>query len=304
MRNRSVLVTFVLAAIAVAIGIALGLTIHWFPAQASSQAHTIDTLYDVLVIVSVPIFVLVAGVVLFSVWRFRMRPGDEQRDGPPIHGNTKLEVLWTAFPAVLLISLCSYAYVVLVDFEKKPSGGAHEMNVDVTGQQFEWKFSYPDAPAGGAPVQATQLYLPQGQPVRFHVRSLDVIHAFYVPAFRLQIDAVPGQTTDLRATPTRLGTYVFVCAELCGLGHSTMRTSVHVVTPSAFHAWLRSQRQAGGQGPPSVPAAGGPGARPAQGARASAGGHSVTAPSGGGGAADAGAHRADTLAGAGPPAGS
>jgi len=308
MRNRPVLVAFVLGAVAAAIGIALGLTIHWFPAQASTQAKKIDTLYDVLVVASVPIFVLVTTVVLFSVWRFRMRPGEEERDGPPIHGNTKLEVLWTAFPAALLISLCSYAYVVLRDVEKKPSGGATEMNVDVTGQQFEWKFSYPASTTGGAPVQATQLYLPQGQPVRFNVRSLDVIHAFYVPAFRLQIDAVPGQTTNLRATPSRLGTYVFACAELCGLGHPAMRTSVHVVSPAAFRAWLRSQQQpAGGQGPPP----GGPGAPPGPGAPAPAaagtGAPAAARRAGRSDArrrADAGARGADTLAGAGRPAGS
>jgi cytochrome c oxidase subunit 2 len=288
MRNRPVVVAFVLGAIAAAAGIALGLTIHWFPTQASSQAKKIDTLYDVLVVASVPIFVLVTTVVLFSVWRFRMRPDEAERDGPPIHGNTKLEVLWTAFPAALLISLCSYAYVVLRDFEKKPSGGAREMNVDVTGQQFEWRFSYPASTTGGAPVQATQLYLPQGQPVRFNVRSLDVIHAFYVPAFRLQIDALPGQTTDVRATPSRLGTYVFACAELCGLGHGTMRTSVHVVTPAAFRAWLRSQQQAGG------------GQGPATGSAAATGAGSSDARR----RADASGHRADTLAGAGRPAGS
>src|SRR5579884_2886459 len=89
-----------------AIGIAIALLIHWFPADGSSQSSHVRTLYDVLLIVSVPIFVLVATVVLFSVWKFRARPGDEERDGPPIHGNTRLEVVWTALPALLLICLC------------------------------------------------------------------------------------------------------------------------------------------------------------------------------------------------------
>ena len=97
--------------IASVIGIALGLLIDWFPTQASSR-RDVDTLWDVLIIFSVPVFVLVMVVVLYCVWRFRMRPGEELLDGPPIHGNTRLEIIWTAIPAIILVALCSYAYVV------------------------------------------------------------------------------------------------------------------------------------------------------------------------------------------------
>ena len=99
--------------IASIIGIALGLLIDWFPTQATEEGKQIDTLWDVLIIFSVPVFVLVMVIVLYCVWRFRMRPGDELRDGPPIHGNTRLEIIWTAIPAIVLVALCSYAYVVL-----------------------------------------------------------------------------------------------------------------------------------------------------------------------------------------------
>src|SRR5215210_617975 len=91
--------------IASAIGVTLALLIDWFPVQASGEAKDIDTLWDVLLIVSIPIFVLVQVVVLYSVWKFRMKPGEEEKDGPPIHGNTKLEIIWTAIPALLLVSL-------------------------------------------------------------------------------------------------------------------------------------------------------------------------------------------------------
>src|SRR6266513_2233788 len=103
----------VIGVIATAIGIPLALIIPWFPTDASKQASNVRTLYDVLLIASVPIFVLVETVVLFSVWKFRMRPGEELKDGPPIHGNTALEVIWTAVPAILIISLVTYAYTVL-----------------------------------------------------------------------------------------------------------------------------------------------------------------------------------------------
>src|SRR5215217_9016409 len=109
---------FAIGAIASICGVALGLLIDWFPTAASEEAGPIDTLWDVLLIVSVPVFVLVVTVVLYSVVRFRMRPGEELADGPPIHGNTRLEVIWTALPAVLLVALCTYAYVVLTNVEE------------------------------------------------------------------------------------------------------------------------------------------------------------------------------------------
>jgi cytochrome c oxidase subunit 2 len=242
----------IIGAIASALGIAAGLAIDWFPTQASTQADNIDTLYDVLIFASVPVFVLVTIVVLFSVWKFRMKPGEENLDGPPIHGNTRLEVIWTAIPAIILVALCSYAYVVLKDIEEAQ---ANEMRINVTGQQFTWTFEYPQP--GGKPVKSTQLYLPEGRPVRFYVESLDVIHDFWVPAFRMKVDAVPGITTKYRVTPNRLGRYPVVCAELCGLGHAFMRQSAHVVTPGAFQAWLRRQQapaQATGGGGAAVDA--------------------------------------------------
>jgi len=226
--------------VASAIGIALALSIHWFPPTASAEAKKIDTLWDVLLICSVPIFVLVETVVLFCVWKYRVKPGQELEDGPPIHGNTRLEVLWTAFPAVLLVSLCSYAYAVLHDIEQtKPN----HMTVMVSAQQFAFSYLYPNGP-GGRTVASTDLYIPNGRQVVFKVRSKDVIHDFWVPAFRLKTDAVPGITTTIKVTPRRLGEYPVVCAELCGAGHSLMRSTVHVVPESRFRAWLARQRPA------------------------------------------------------------
>src|SRR5689334_5190221 len=108
----------VIGLIAVVIGIPVALIIPWFPSDGSVQSSNVRTLYDVLLIASVPIFVLVETVVLYSVWKFRMKPGEEDKDGPPIHGNTRLEVLWTAIPAVLIVGLCTYAYTVLRSNEK------------------------------------------------------------------------------------------------------------------------------------------------------------------------------------------
>lgn len=243
MRKHPVIQMVAIGAIASAIGIALALWIDWFPTDAAKQGKPIDTLYDVLMIVSIPIFVLVVTVVLYSVWAFRMRPGQERQDGPPIHGNTRLEVFWTAIPAIILVSLCSYAYAVLTDIEEQHRD---ELVVQVDAVQFAWRFTYPQA--DGRPVSSTQLYLPKDRPVRFDIRSEDVIHDFWVPAFRVKIDAVPGITTRLRVTPTKIGTFPVVCAELCGLGHAVMRSTAHVLSPAAFERWLAAE-----QAPPSAP---------------------------------------------------
>jgi cytochrome c oxidase subunit 2 len=249
----------VIGLIAVAIGIPLVLIIPWFPKTGSLQAGNIHTLYDVLLIVSVPIFVLVETVVLYSVWKFRMKPGQEEMDGPPIHGNTRLEVVWTALPAVLIIGLCGYAYSVLRSNEKTHPGA---MVVNVTERQFAFEFSYPQA--AGKQIVSPALYLPNGQPVVFHLHSLDVIHSFFVPQFSVKLDAVPGITTTVRVTPTATGNYPAECTELCGAGHSLMRASVHVVPPSTFKTWLSRQKVNGpppvGAAPPNVTESGVPGA--------------------------------------------
>jgi cytochrome c oxidase subunit II len=227
----------VVGLVAAAIGIVIALLIPWFPTAASKQAHAIDTLWDVLLIASIPIFVLVATVVGFSVWKFRMRPGEELLDGPPIHGNTRLEIVWTAFPAILLVALCTYAFLVLEDVEQAPA--QPEMQVRVVGQQFAWTFYYKQ---NGKELASPQLHLPVNVPVRFTLQSKDVLHDFWVPAFRIKKDVVPGINVNYRVTPNRVGTYPVVCAELCGLGHAVMRADATVEPRAKFQKFLTGLR--------------------------------------------------------------
>ena len=238
-RRAPVVPMIAIGVIASLLGIALGLLIDWFPVAASGEAKEIDTLWDVLIIASVPVFVLVQTIVLYSVWKFRMRPGEELQDGPPIHGNTKLEIYWTAIPAILLVGLCSYAYVVLHNIEDAAADAT--MQVRVVGEQFTWTFHYP-GDGGGKEVMSNELYLPVDTEVKFNVQSKDVIHDFWVPAFREKIDAVPGITTTYSVETTRVGNYAVICAELCGLGHTAMRQTAHVLPKTEFESWLDEQR--------------------------------------------------------------
>jgi cytochrome c oxidase subunit 2 len=221
------------------VGIAITLWIDWFPENAAGSAGKIDTLYDVLLICSVPVFVLVMTIAIYSVVRFRAKPGD-MGDGPPIHGNTRLEIIWVTIPFIMVTALAIYGWITLDDLEAKQK---NEMVVNVTGQQFTWTFEYPSEK-----LTSPELVLPVDRPVEFKVKTKDVIHSFWVPQFRLKSDAVPGLTTVIRLTPDKAGRYEVVCAELCGIGHSTMRQFVRVLPADEFDSWVSKQREAAGGG--------------------------------------------------------
>lgn len=243
MRRHPLVQMLAIGTVAAVVGVALTLSIDWFPVQAAEEAGKIDTLYDVLLVASVPVFVLVMTVAIYCVWKFRVRPG-ETRDGAPIHGNTLLEAVWVTIPFLMVSGLAIYAWVVLDDIEAaKPRA----LSVQVTGQQFAWSFEVPRQPGVPQAIQTTDLHLPKGRQVHFEIESRDVIHSFWVPDFRLKKDAVPGITTDIRLTPSREGSYQVVCAELCGLGHSTMRQIVRVVPPAEWERWVRESAAGEGQ---------------------------------------------------------
>ena len=221
------------------IGVAITLWIDWFPENAAGSAGKIDTLYDVLLICSVPVFVLVMTIAIYSVIRFRAKPGD-MGDGPPIHGNTRLEIIWVTIPFIMVTALAIYGWITLDDLEAKQK---NEMVVKVTGQQFTWTFEYPSEK-----LKSPELVLPVDRPIEFKIQTKDVIHSFWVPQFRLKSDAVPGLTTSIRLTPDKPGRYEVVCAELCGIGHSTMRQFVRVLPASGFDTWVQKHRKAAAGG--------------------------------------------------------
>jgi cytochrome c oxidase subunit II len=205
----------------------------WNGDQGSTAAGTIDTLLDVGIVLSSFVFSIVMVMLVYSVWRWRARPGDES-DGAPIHGNTKLEIAWTAIPTVIVTSLAIYSWIVLADIEAHDSD---RMVVDVYAQQFEWRFEYPEEG-----VTSRELHVPVDRQTEFRLHALDVIHSFWVPEWRIKKDAVPGITTTAFITPDETGDYTLICTELCGIGHATMRAPVKVEeSQGAFDTWAAGQ---------------------------------------------------------------
>jgi cytochrome c oxidase subunit II len=225
----------------VAIGIVIGIGVtlvavlfQWLPTSASEEFDRIQDIYWFATIMSIVIFSLVAAVVVYSVWKWRV-PADDDSDGPPIHGNTGLESVWTAIPALIVIVLGIVSAFVL---SENGQAGPNPLQVTVIGQQFAWKFEYPDQ--GG--FKTGELVIPVGRETKFTMESVDVIHSFWVPNFGQKMDAVPGIETTILVTPTRTGEFAVVCAELCGLGHATMRAKARVVTQSEFDKWVGEQK--------------------------------------------------------------
>jgi cytochrome c oxidase subunit 2 len=208
---------------------------QWLPTSASEEFDRIQAVYWFATAISIGIFSLVGGVVVFSVWKWRVSP-DDDADGPPIHGHTGLEILWTAVPAVLVIAIGIVSAVVLA--KNGEAGNQPPLEIEAVGQQFAWKFVYTDSNK----LTTGELVLPIGQETRFTMTSVDVIHSFWVPQFGQKMDAVPGIETSILVTPNRLGEFSVVCAELCGLGHATMRAKARVVTQAQFDAWLKEQQ--------------------------------------------------------------
>ena len=187
---------------------------------------------------------------MYAVLKFRARPDDDS-DGPPVHGHTGLEIVWTAVPAVLVTSIAIASAVILTENERVPHAAAgvprdplRPLVVDVTAQQFAWLFKYP----GYHDATSSTLRLPMGKTVKLRLTSLDVIHSFWVPEFSQKQDAVPGLITNLVITPKRFGTYPVICTELCGLGHALMRSQAEVMSTSKFRQWAQSQNHAAGVG--------------------------------------------------------
>ena len=221
--------------------------VDWLPAAASVEAARSDQLIWFETIVSGVIFTVVTSFVVYSAWAFRAKSGDES-DGPPTHGNTRLEIIWTAIPVVIVAVIAGWSVIVV---NRNEATQKVQEVVHVKSWQYAWEFDYP-----ALGISSGDLHVIQGTQARMDINSFDVIHGFWVPQFRLQMDAVPGITTHLLFTPNTLGTWSVICNELCGEGHPQMRARIIIQTQAQYQAWAaQAQAQAHAAASTSTPPA-------------------------------------------------
>ena len=205
-------------------------------------ARRIDNLIDPVFIVAGVVFVLVQGLILVAIIKFRARPDSPEPE--QIHGNTRLEVGWTLIPAVILVAVAVPTIATIFDLARKPD---NPINVTVTARQFWWEYSYDDLGV----VTANELRMPAGRPVELTLHSLDVIHSYWIPPLGGKMDVVPGRSNRMHLEADAPGEYLGTCTEFCGDSHANMRLKAIAMTPQDFDAWVASQRA-----PVAAPAAG------------------------------------------------
>lgn len=218
------------------------------PAGVTDQSREIASLYEVMFVVGVAIFLLVEGLIIYTVIRYRRKPGDDALP-PQIHGNMVAEAVWTIVPLVLVTVLFFLSWQTLNVVEARSERPS--LTIKVVAFQFQWQFDYPNGVSVfGTPDRPAEMVLPINETIRINLTSTDVIHAFYVPAFNYKKDAVPGRVNSFEFTVRDAGVYRGQCAELCGVGHYKMLLSVRAVSRAEFDAWMRTSA-----GPPASPPA-------------------------------------------------
>jgi len=205
--------------------------------QASTFASSTDSLYLFIVVLSVFFFALIMGIQGYFMWKYRRRSEDQKTSS--ITHNGKVEFLWSAIPAVLLVVIFVWGEV---DFLKQTIPPTDAIQVRVTGRQWFWTVDYPDYPgvqlSSSVDENAVTLVVPKGRPVQLTMTSEDVLHDFYIPAFRVKRDVLPGRYTSLWFEATQVGEFNLYCAEYCGDQHSSMIGRVKVLEPANFEAYL------------------------------------------------------------------
>jgi cytochrome c oxidase subunit 2 len=202
-------------------------------APASPNALAVANLFWFIIIIAVVIFVGVVGALLYALTAFRQRPG---REASQFHGNTRLEIIWTVVPVVILIVVFGFTVRTLLDI-RPPTGDP--LDVTVVAHQWWWELDY----ASDGFSAANELHVPVGETVIVHLRSADVVHSFWVPALSPKIDAIPGQDRNLWFSAQQPGTFSGACSEFCGVEHTWMFVRVVAQTPAEYAAWVKGQQQ-------------------------------------------------------------
>jgi cytochrome c oxidase subunit 2 len=199
-----------------------------FPENASTIAGRVDLLFLFLVTVAGFFSVLIFALVMFFAIRYRRRAANPT--ATQIHGSTALEMVWTLIPLVITMVMFGWGAVLYLRNARAPAG---TLEVYVVAKQWMWKLQHPEGNR-----EINELHIPTGAPIRLIMTSEDVIHSFYVPAFRVKQDVLPGRYTTMWFQPTRPGKYHLFCAEFCGNQHSAMGGWVYVMEPPEYERWL------------------------------------------------------------------
>ena len=222
------------------------------PGGITDEAHKMHNLYVFTLSIAAVVFVLVEGAIIWCIFRYRKRGDDIPTQ---THGSTLLEVVWTAIPVLITVSIFTYSFIVLRQVENKAPDA--DLTVHVQGFQFQWGFTYDMNDLGkntedrnatgqivitGTAAQIPTLVVPVDEPVEFTLASNDVIHSFYVRDFLYKLDVVPGRDNRFVVTPREIGEFHAQCAELCGLDHALMRFTLKVVSRDDFDKWVSEQK--------------------------------------------------------------
>ncbi|HNX48536.1 MAG TPA: cytochrome c oxidase subunit II [Thermoanaerobaculaceae bacterium] len=212
----------------------------WMPPAATATAGDVDTLFHFILGISAAFFLLIVGLMVLFVFRYHR--GRAARPAPSSSHNTALELTWTIIPLILVVVIFGWGVRVFLDINTVP---ADAYEVQVTGQKWKWFFTYPNGHVD------ENLHVPVHRPVRLVMTSEDVIHSFFVPAFRIKRDVLPGRYTKLWFEATRSGEFQVFCAEYCGAGHSDMLAQVIVHEPGGFEKWLEQEANVLAKLPPA-----------------------------------------------------
>jgi cytochrome c oxidase subunit 2 len=257
MKLRTILILAV-AAIAIAfVSLWMGQAAYtWFPPQASAESILVDNLFSFLVTLGTFIFLGVFGTLTYSIL-FQRAEKYDYSDGPHIEGNVKLEIIWTAIPFALVIWIAAYSYQIYDQMsilgpmehvhmtaaadaapmeQDKTAFRENAVHIDVFARQWSWEFVY--GKGTSIDVSSTELHLPNNRRIELTLHSEDVLHGFYVPAFRVKQDVIPGRDINFEFTPIREGKYRLRDSEYSGTYFASMQADVVVESPEAFHQWL------------------------------------------------------------------
>lgn len=193
---------------------------------ASNFVKGVDSAFLFTLIVSVFFLVLITGLMIYFVIKYNRKKNPKATN---VHGNVGLEIAWTVIPTILVLIMFWFGWVGYSDMSNVPEEG---VKIDVTAKMWAWSFKYENG------KESDSLYVPVNQPIILKLKSIDVNHAFYVPAFRIKKDVYPNQERTVWFKAEELGEYDIACAEYCGLNHSYMYNKVKVIPEKNFNDWL------------------------------------------------------------------